>query len=107
MSHKRPPPQSLIAQVLERDAYRCVFCRMSNAAHVALYGSQLQIHHILCTGGLPPEVRKDTVDVLITVCLHCHGVHHALTRKLIDYLRRPDNHILRKKKPEDKKRPPL
>lgn len=94
MPHRRPVSSALAATVLERDAYSCRFCRMTNAAHLALYGSQLQIHHIKLTGSLPPEVRRDTPADLITVCIGCHNVLHGVTRQLIDYIRSDHCHLL-------------
>lgn len=93
--NKKPPiPLALRIEVLERDGYRCTFCKMTNSQHVAVYGNELSCHHILLTGSLPLNVRNDKISDLLSICSNCHTVYHAITRRLIDYLRSPGNHLM-------------
>lgn len=93
---KRPISLKIREEVLERDGYKCIFCKTTQRQCIEVYGTPLNLHHILLDGALPLKDRHDEPVFLCSVCVHCHSTLHALLRKLIDYLQSPSNHLIKK-----------
>ena len=53
--------------ILERDAYQCVRCGLTDAEHKARWGRPITIDHI------DKDRARNTDDNLQTLCLTCHG----------------------------------
>jgi hypothetical protein len=71
------------AKVLDRDGYRCVRCRMTDAEHKAKWNRPITIDH-------KSKDRSDnSMDNLQTLCLRCHGNKDLIPRLRV---RKVDQH---------------
>lgn len=59
-------------QALERDAYTCQRCGISQEEHLQRHGRQLHVHHITPSRELAPK-EAHALDNLRALCQHCHG----------------------------------
>ncbi len=61
-----------INKVLERDNWECRECGMSQEQHMILFNYRLVIHH-LDGNGRNKDVKNNSMENLITLCVRCHA----------------------------------
>lgn len=64
-------------QILKRDHYRCVICKITNQEHKELWNRNLTINHIDHQGRYS-LIQNNSLDNLETLCLRCHGSKDAI-----------------------------
>jgi hypothetical protein len=64
-------------KIRERDKFECVFCGMSNDAHISAYGKSLEVHHKVPFHNFTRHALANAPSNLVTLCIPCHRAAEA------------------------------
>lgn len=64
-------------EVLKRDNYQCIICKMTNKEHRELWKRDLTIDH-KDGNGRYSDMKNNSINNLQTLCLRCHGRKDSL-----------------------------
>lgn len=70
--YRGPGWNAIARSIRKRDGEQCVRCSMTNAAHRAWCGKQLEVHHMIPFHNFTDYRRANKPANLVTLCISCH-----------------------------------